>query len=110
MQFMQDNAPVHTAAVVKEYLGEHGIVPMVWPPYSADLNPIENVWGLMKSYIQDRYGDSDLGRQRGRAESQSLVEEAWQECTKPETLANIISDMQDRCLAVIRAQGGSIDH
>ena len=106
---MQDNAPVHTAAVVKEYLGEHEIVPTVWPPYSPDLSPIEIIWGLMKSYIQDRYGDSDLGRQRGRAEIQSLVEEAWQECTKPETLANIISGMQGRCLAVIRAQAGSVD-
>lgn len=110
MQFMHDNAPVHTAAVVKEYLGTHGIEPMAWPPYSPDLNPIENIWGLMKSYIHDRYGDSDQGRQRRRAEVQSLVQEAWQECTSPETLTKILSGMHNRCLAVIRANGGSIGH
>ena len=69
---MHDNAPIHTAAVVKEYLGTHGIEHMVWPPYSLDLNPIENIWGLMKSYILDRYGDSDKGRQRRRAEIRPL--------------------------------------
>ena len=76
IQFMHDNAPIHTAAFVKEYLGTHGIEHMVWPPYSPDLNPIENIWGLTKSYIQDRYGDSDQGRQRRRPEAQSFVQEA----------------------------------
>ena len=56
---MHENVPVHTAAVVKEYLETRGIQPMVWPPYSPDLNPIENIWGLMKSHIQDHYGESD---------------------------------------------------
>ena len=41
--FMHDNAPVHTARVVRGLLEELGVEVMVWPPYSPDLNPIENL-------------------------------------------------------------------
>jgi hypothetical protein len=41
--FMHDNAPVHQAGIVKNLLAELGIEVMKWPPYSPDLNPIENL-------------------------------------------------------------------
>ncbi|KAI0991342.1 hypothetical protein K3495_g16845 [Podosphaera aphanis] len=54
---MHDNASVHTAAPAREYLEANGVVPMAWPPFSPDLNPIENVWGLMKTYMKEHHGD-----------------------------------------------------
>lgn len=54
--FMQDNAPIHTAQIVKNWLQEEDIRLLDWPPYSPDLNPMENLWGPLKRgiYKQDR--------------------------------------------------------
>ena len=41
--FMQDNAPIHKAHKVTAFFAEMGIEVMPWPPYSPDLNPIENL-------------------------------------------------------------------
>jgi transposase len=47
--FMHDNALIHIAHIILQYLQEHGIDVMDWPPYSLDLNPIENLWALLKA-------------------------------------------------------------
>ena len=47
MVFQQDNALSHTAGSTKRLLGQQKFRTMDWPANSSDLNPIENVWGLM---------------------------------------------------------------
>jgi len=41
--FMQDNTPCHKSKEVLEFLAEHHVPVMEWPPQSLDLNPIENL-------------------------------------------------------------------
>jgi hypothetical protein len=38
--FMQDDASIHTARLIKNWLEEQGVEVLDWPPYSPDLNPI----------------------------------------------------------------------
>jgi hypothetical protein len=41
--FMQDNALIHTANKVKAWFKEQRILVADWPPFSPDLNPIEQL-------------------------------------------------------------------
>ncbi|KAJ5292217.1 hypothetical protein N7478_001468 [Penicillium angulare] len=52
--FQQDNTPTHTAIIVRHYIrNELRREVIVWPPFSPDLNPIENLWTLLKQKIYD---------------------------------------------------------
>ena len=47
--FQQDNAPCHTALIVREWFEEHDEVSTVlpWHPNSPDLNPIEHLCDVL---------------------------------------------------------------
>lgn len=54
MLYIQDNATPHTKNLndkeevsAKTILNKKGIELEDWPPYSPDLNPVENVWALL---------------------------------------------------------------
>ena len=55
VRVVQDNAPCHTANLVKEFLDDYDIEFVDWPPYSPDLNPIENLWALVKFRLYRDY-------------------------------------------------------
>lgn len=48
-----DTAPTHTAKVVARWLAQHPRIQVRWlPTYAAhQLNPVERIWGLMKSAV-----------------------------------------------------------
>ena len=53
--FMQDGASCHTANMIKQWFEWVGIDYIKdWPGNSPDLNPIENLWSIMKARLKDR--------------------------------------------------------
>jgi transposase len=57
MLFVQDNASIHTAKVVKDWFKNSGIPILESPPYSPDLNLIKIVWAWLKEWITTNYPD-----------------------------------------------------
>ena len=49
--FQHDNDPNHTAHNTKTWRRDQNIYMLDWPSYSSDLNPIENIWGLLKDNL-----------------------------------------------------------
>ena len=49
--FMQDGAPCHIAKSIKAFLDNKSIELLDWPGNSPDMNPIENLWELVKCKI-----------------------------------------------------------
>ena len=52
--FQQDNAPTHKAPIIRNFFGENEWEVLDWPPYSPDLNIIENLWQLWRKDWQNK--------------------------------------------------------
>lgn len=104
--FMHDNAPVHTAYIIRNLLQQMQIEVMIWPPYSPDLNPIENLWALMKTIIHERH--PELMNAPDNDETLCLLIqaaiEAWDSINN-HVLENLCNTMPHRMLAVLAADG-----
>ena len=52
--FQDDSAPCHRAKIIKEYFQKENITQLPWPGNSHDLNPIENLWAMLKRKLRRR--------------------------------------------------------
>ena len=89
-----------------EALRAEGLEPIMWPPSSPDLNPIESVWNTMKNCIEVRHPEVVSGWQLSRRLLNTAIVETW-ETINSEKLGRLIKSMPRRCRAIIEAEGGA---
>ncbi|CEG75787.1 Putative Piso0_000048 protein [Rhizopus microsporus] len=49
---VMDNAPIHSSADIGKYIHSRGYRFVYLPPYSPELNPIEQFWSVVKSKVK----------------------------------------------------------
>lgn len=101
-----DRSPVHTARLAEAALDSCGVLRLPWPPSGADLNPIENVWGLLKRRLAAQ------SRRLPNADALwSAIQEAWEALSRePETSRALYASMPRRIAEVIAAEGHYTGH
>jgi hypothetical protein len=98
--FQQDGATPHTTRSTQTWLQNHNITqipPSDWPPNSPDLNPLENVWGILQS-------EMDKTQITTREKYWKFLKTKWDEFPKS-TLKDIIESMPRRLKEVIKKKG-----
>ena len=73
---------------------------LIWPANSPDLNPIENLWKIVKDLLRHR------PRPRNKEEMAQTIQSTW-DTISLEQLQTLIRTMPDRMQAVISARGDS---
>ena len=53
--FMQDITPCHRSKLVADFLKTKNIKMLDWPGSTPDLNPIENLWAILKDKVIDEH-------------------------------------------------------
>ena len=77
---------------------------MIWPAQSPDLNPIENLWRIIKGRVSSRRHQIHTVE-----EMKVAISEEWEQLTK-EDYRKCIESMHKLCKLVIMVRGGSIKY
>jgi hypothetical protein len=94
---LHDNDKKFKSNLVTEHLHNTGISTIDFPPYSPDLNPIENLWSSLARSVELRKCDT-------MEKLQDVIAEEWDK-VDVELLRTLVHSMPDRCRAVIDAKG-----
>ena len=99
MVFMQDNAPCHKTNLISDFLSQKGVSVLEWPPQSPDMNPIENLWAIIKARRYKLFGIP--------ANKDELIEQIFKvwDAVDEEIVGNLANSVQKRLEEVIRLSG-----
>jgi transposase len=101
---VHDNAPCHTAEVVKNKIDVLKIDVLPWPAYSPDLNPIENLWSYIVRIIYANgktYGNVD--------ELWEAIQECWENIPK-KIIKNLVKSMPNRMIKLLENGGRTLKY
>lgn len=96
---MDDNATCHRSRIVTDYKSQTGIRSLSWPARSPDLNPIENVWSLLKRNVRRSLQPGD-----GLPQLEELLKTEWAKLNQS-TISHLIESLPSRVGKVISRRG-----
>jgi transposase len=100
---LHDNDPGrHHSQVLRRFMHDHYIRPLDFPPYSPDLNPIENVWREMDVRMATEPAST-------KEQLEALVQATWASLT-PDYCSGLARSMPKRIAQVIERKGAYTDY
>lgn len=95
----EDGAPIHRSKLPKDWRELRLIPKFESPPNSPDLNPIENIWVVLKDVVQHH-----SPRPRTAEDMKAALVDEWNKIPK-EALHKLWTCMRERMIEVINAKG-----
>lgn len=102
--FQQDGAPAHRSLSTQNWLAARFINVLNWPACSPDLNPMENIWGVLVRRI---YAENKI--YTNLVELRQAIIREWGKL-EVRVLQNLNSSMNRRCEQVLGRGGGATDY
>lgn len=102
--FQQDNAACHASNFTKEWLSSNNVDVLEWPACSPDMNPIENIWGILVRRIY-----ADNRQYMNVNELKISIFNEW-EALNQGLLNKLINSMKNRIFDCIKVKGGVINY
>ena len=97
--FQDDNASCHRSIRTKNWLRSKDIRTLPWPGNSPDLNPIENLWAILKEKVRKHAPNSET-------DLIAAIIKVWNHDIDHKIFQNLVDSMPKRIAEVIRANGG----
>ena len=87
---------------LKNYLLKAKITTLDWPAQSPDLNPIEHLWGELKSWVHGR-------KPSNLQQLEQFAKEEWANIPQDRCL-QLVANYPKRQLAIIQQKGHTINY
>ena len=75
----QDGATPHTSRETSDFFAENQVQILQWPPNSPDINPVENVWTILKNFVEKKNPQTKAALIENIQESQHEITESIRE-------------------------------
>ena len=104
LTFMHDNAAVHASRATKDWFVAAKIPVLDWPAISPDMNPIENIWGIMAREV---YADGK--HYENIRELENAVKCSWNNVSD-NIIKNLLASMPKRMAQVYKNNRNVCDY